>query len=367
MKKLGVLVLFMVSLFGMLPKATYAAEAADFDREVIQYLDEISTIRGFEVTKEMLEDSMAAVSQDFSDLKSIDEVKNYFGEIIWSDYGNLRNLLDTYQLTLTELRQLLADYGEELNDYVFLDELEFAVYFYHTDSASVVTEAPAPTEVPRNTSADTPVYHEEMLAELLTLIDISEQDIQKLSNYMASKKDYFADPLFLVKMNKLQNQLETIAQISEGIMTEEQASLCTGWLSDFFTLLRLKAAFFELKDGSSIPLTIEKVLLKDDFLSGDLKLKLFSADSKPLADILLDHTLLEALLDNLDTVAKDFGTVLQSAEQTAALSAASSIPRTEKGGRLPKTEAGYIPGIVLGAMLLFSGLMLFKKAKHEKK
>ncbi len=163
MKKLGFLLLSLLVLISLHTGTADAAELPDFNQELEQYLDEISAIRGFEITKEMLVAAMDGVGQDFSELKNIDEVRNYFGEVIQSDYSNLKNILDTYQLTFTEVVQLLADYGEELNDYVFLDELEFAVYFYVTVSAPAVTEFPSDVKEPVHESEDVSVVDEQEL------------------------------------------------------------------------------------------------------------------------------------------------------------------------------------------------------------
>ncbi len=365
MKKLGILLLFVLLLIGSFPHTAYAAEVPDFDQELTQYLNEISTVRGFEITKEMLEIYMAGVSQDFSDLTSIDEVRDYFGEVIHSDYSNLTNILDTYQLTMTELQQLFTNYGEELSDYVFLDELEFAVYFYITDSAPVVTGIPSSIEVPANTPGDSPVFKEAILTSLFTVLDLSDQEIEKLTDHMSSMEDYFSDPHFLTKLSILQNRLETLSDSNEQAMTKEQASQFADWFRDFSSLLRLQATFFELNNGTEIPLTLEEALLKGDFVTSDLKLVLYSAASEPLADVVLNQKQLEVLFGNLDTAAKELDSVIH--EQTAAISGSSSLPRTEKGGKLPQTAVGYLPGAALGFMLLLSGLLLFKKAKNEKK
>ncbi len=364
MKKVGVLLLSLLLLIGMMPHIAYATGAPDFDQELTQYLDEISTTRGLQITKEMLEASMSAVGQNFSDLKTIDEVKSYFGEVIQSDYGNLKDILDTYQLTMPELQQLLAGYGEELTDYIFLDELDFAVYYYSTDSASDTNADPTVTESPDVTQ---PVFDEAMLSELLTTMDLSEQELQTLSDYMSSMEGYFSDPLFLSKMNVMQKRLAALSDINEETMTAEQAGLFADWFHDFFDLFRLQPAFYMLKDGEEIPLTIDEALQDKDFLSQDFKIVLYSSDSKLLADFVIDHHKLEALFGNLDTAAEEFGSAIDTAKQSVVTGKSVVVPKTIKGGKLPKTAANYLPGIVLGLAFLLTGLILYKKAEYEKK
>lgn len=357
MKKLGVILLCLLLLIGMLPQSAYAAQSPAFDQSLTQYLGEISTVRGFEVTKDMLEASMAEVGQDFSDFKTFDEVRTYFGEVIHSDYSNINHILEAYQLTMPGLEQLLADYGEALTDYIFIDDLEFAVYFYSNDSAPPTTEI----------SGEAPVFDEAVYAKLLASIDLTNQEIQNLTDYLGSMEEYFSDPIFLTNMNSMQKRLEALSEIKVETMTAEQAAQFASWFQDFFNLLRLHPTLAMIKDGKEIPLTISEAIQRTDFLSNNYKIALYSTDSKFLADFIIDQEKLGILFGNLDKAVDELGNVIGNAEQTDNSGKTISVPKTEKGGKLPKTAANDIPGALLGILLLLSGLFLYKKATNEKK
>ncbi len=135
-KKLGVILLAIVMLFGMYPQTVMAEESSSYDQELTQYLTEISAVRGFSVTREMLEASAAAYGHELSDFGTVANIRNSFGEVIKSDLSNLGPVYSAYGLDQASLTQLLADNGEELNDYLFVSNLDYAVYFY-TDGAVV--------------------------------------------------------------------------------------------------------------------------------------------------------------------------------------------------------------------------------------
>jgi processed acidic surface protein len=130
MKKLGVIILTLSLLVGMFPKVAMAAQNADFEQQLTQYLAEISAERGFEVTKGDLEASLATYELNLDDYESIEELKSGFGEVIKADLSNLNSLYETYELDEATLPLLLADNGEELTDYIFLNDLDMAIFFY---------------------------------------------------------------------------------------------------------------------------------------------------------------------------------------------------------------------------------------------
>ncbi len=133
MKKLNIILLAAALLFGMVPQTAMAEESSvsiGYDQELTQYLTEVSNERGFTVTKEDIEALLGSYGLDLSYFSSADEMRYSFGEVIKADYSNLDLIYYIYDLDLNSLTQLLANNGEELKDYLFLDQLDYAVYFY---------------------------------------------------------------------------------------------------------------------------------------------------------------------------------------------------------------------------------------------
>lgn len=139
MKKAGVFLIIAVMLITMFPQFASAAKTADFTKELKQYLTEVSTERGYEVTKEDIEAVLSSYSDSLNNYKTIKDLKEFLGEVIKADYSNLTYVYETYELDQDSLNLLLQDNGEELTDYIYLNDLIFTVYFYQ-DSKPVVQD-----------------------------------------------------------------------------------------------------------------------------------------------------------------------------------------------------------------------------------
>jgi len=130
MKKLGILLLALLMLVGVLPSAAFAAESTSNNLDLTNYLNEVSTTRGYEVSKDDIDLSLANYGMTTDDFNTVDEIKSYLGEVINADSSNLNSIYENYELDQTTLPQLLNEYGEELNDYVFLNDLDYALDLY---------------------------------------------------------------------------------------------------------------------------------------------------------------------------------------------------------------------------------------------
>jgi processed acidic surface protein len=133
MRKLGAIILTLSLLLGLYPQTVVAAQSTEFGLELTQYLTEISMERGFEVTKDDILSSLAVYDLDLDDFNTLDEIRTYLGEVIKADQSNLNSLYEDYALAEEALNQLLEENGEELSDYIFLDELDFSLLFYTDD------------------------------------------------------------------------------------------------------------------------------------------------------------------------------------------------------------------------------------------
>lgn len=146
MKKLGLLLLALSLVIGLLPTAAMAAEVNAFDQNLTLYLEEVSTTRGFDVSKDDIEKALATYEMTTTDFQSVDDMKDLLGGVIKADLSNLDSIYTTYELNQESLTQLLSEYGEELDDYIYLNELDLALSFY-TASAEFEQEADYETKL----------------------------------------------------------------------------------------------------------------------------------------------------------------------------------------------------------------------------
>src|SRR3954452_13961405 len=121
MKKLGAIILSFSLLIGLFSQLTMAAQNTKFEQELAQYLKEASQERGFEVTKEDIEASLALYEDSLENYQSVKELADFLGEIIKADLSNLDFIYEEYDLNEDGLHQLLKENGEDINDYIFVD------------------------------------------------------------------------------------------------------------------------------------------------------------------------------------------------------------------------------------------------------
>ncbi|MFS0750074.1 processed acidic surface protein [Oceanobacillus sp. 1P07AA] len=130
MKKSAFIFCIIILFFAVLP-STISAQTSISEKELERFASEVSQQRGFTVTIEDLEYILISTTGlAFTDVESIDELELYLGEVIEKNGSNLEWIYDSYDLDIDSLEKLLHEYGETINDYVFVEELYLAVDFY---------------------------------------------------------------------------------------------------------------------------------------------------------------------------------------------------------------------------------------------
>ncbi|MFF2499018.1 processed acidic surface protein [Peribacillus sp. NPDC058075] len=130
MKKLWTILVSFALLISLFPQLASAAPSKNFDQELTKYLKEVSLVRGFEVTKDDIETSLSFYDESIKNFESIGDLKEALGEVIKADLSNLDAIYEDYNLTNESLNNLLQENGEELDDYIFIWDLDEAVYFF---------------------------------------------------------------------------------------------------------------------------------------------------------------------------------------------------------------------------------------------
>ncbi|MFV0342041.1 MAG: processed acidic surface protein [Anaerocolumna sp.] len=133
-KKLFSFLFLLVMMVSFLPQTVMAANT--FDEDLKSYLSKISEARGFNVTKDDLDYTLSAYDISLDDFDTVAELEETLGEVIKSDYSNLNGIYEIYSLDKAGLDTLLQEYGETIDDYLFVDELSYALYFYTADDVT---------------------------------------------------------------------------------------------------------------------------------------------------------------------------------------------------------------------------------------
>ncbi len=343
MKRVGVLLLTVMLLLVLAPTSAFAAESDTFDQDMTNYLTEVSTIRGFEVTKEDIDLTLAQYGMKTQDFTTVLEMKTYLGNVILADLSNLSGVYSYYGLDETTLTELLGEYGEEINDYIFVDDLDSAVAFYKYDSTDY-TDGTADLNL-------------EEIMSILGQLGITEDELSKLMAYYETMGDYLSGSEVQSKLESLSARMMTLggtiiekAEEDENYKpTEAEINELVSIYDELLSILKLKVEFYLSKDGSFTPISFTELLQLDDIAEADLKIELYTQEGELLADIIVEGGSDSGLGEIIDEV-NNAGT-------------GNPTTQTVKGGTLPKTASDYLLNALIGLFLTGAGVIVYRKLR----
>ncbi|PLS16470.1 processed acidic surface protein [Bacillus sp. M6-12] len=474
MKKLGAIILSLSMLMAFFPQLTMAAQSSDFEQELTEYLHKSSVARGFEVTKEDIEASLAAYDESLSKFGTVKEVSDFLGEVIQADYGNLDEFFEENALNEESLEQLLQENGEEMTDYIFVDDLYEAVYTYteedgvferETDFEQKLTNylteiskirgfkvTKAQLESSLNFFGDDlesyetvqdlkeflgdvikadmsnldyfkenyeldqqaiisllkengkgladyvyideleadiwefsegrlPGMEEELTEELLPMFEeelgLTEQELKRLEDHFTALEDYFSDEVILERMEQLGERMMQFGDFNSiEEITPEQLAELNSIYEEFLSVFKLKASYSLVLNDAETPLSIADMMQLEELKGAKLKIALYSTDGTFLADLLITDELVDS-----ETVTLAGEQMNESAEEVVALAQTAPIVKakekilekrekqqnspfkTVKGAKLPKTASDYIENTLIGIFLALGGVLMFRKVR----
>ncbi|WP_409290451.1 processed acidic surface protein [Peribacillus sp. SCS-37] len=360
MKKFFGVFLSLVLLLSFLPITSLAAaNSTSFEEELTAYLEELSDIRGFEVTKDDIEGSLYAYGESLEDFNSIEELKGTLGEPIAADYSNLDEILSNYSITMDELKQILEENDDSLDYYVFLWDLDDAIYFYTEDSSD---------------------FDPEMIKDLVVGIQdelgLTNQEIENLKNHLIAQNIDLSSDEINAKLEKLGERMSAFDQFETlDELTPDQVKEFLSIFDELFAIFQIKADYTLIKDGKNTQVTLWNVLNMDELTNAKLKINIYDLSGKFLADLLITGEMVGS--DIVKDVGKDIEKATETAKETKP---AASTPvkktyikakepvlahvKTVKGGQLPNTAGNYIEQILIGLLLLSAGIMTFRQARR---
>ncbi len=465
MKKVGAIILSLALLFSMVPQTVSAAYGEAFEVDLNAYLGEVSTERGFDVTKADLEAYLSAYETKLTDFTSVDELRSALGKVIKADLSNLNSLYESYKLDETALIEILAANGEELKDYIYISELAYALFFYtydntferepdfdaklvdylatismergfevtkerleealavydskldsfetiedvkdymgevikadlsnlspiyntyHIDQKTLLTLLKKNgksiddyiyvydlAEVASSTNTDIPIIDEAMLTELLTMVDITDTELNKIEAYIASLESYYSDPAFIEAFSSWTERITVLEELDGAEeLSQGQVDHVVGYFNEFFSLMKLKPVISFIHDGKETVMSLDKLVqLKDfDYTTPEIKVTIYDTDGTLLADFFATSELIDYLsgiYDEIPGITKDAKSGDDTSQPATQINNQKpSAPRTVSGGKLPKTSTNHIPGAILGGLLATAGILMYKKVSNAKK
>lgn len=350
MKKLGALLLVLSLIFSSISQTVFATAITSVDQDLTSYLEEASTIRGFAVTPENVDEALATFGLTASDFNTVAEIKSVLGDVIKADLSNLNNIYSDYDLDQTGLTQLLGEYGEELNDYIFLNDLDMDLYFY-TDSSE--------GEVVPGTGAF-PMIDKAMIFEMLDQIGLSEEELTNIQQHYISIMEGLSSTEVQSQLEELNLRtmvlIESInAKVAKNVdyqPSQEELSELSSVYEEILSIFQLKLVTSIIKNGVETPLTFAELLRLSDLKDADIKILIYDLNSVLLAEAVIPSELINSELDKL----------VSNNEETSE----NDTIETEKGGKLPKTAANYIPNAFIGILIALAGILVYRKVRLDK-
>jgi processed acidic surface protein len=156
-----------------------------------------------------------------ADFQSMDELKQWLGTPITEE--NMRRLLKKHQLTQEELEALLGQFGETVQDYTFVEDLDAAIRFYSHHNEKM-----------------------QQINDMLGVIGFTESEAKRLFDHIAS----LPNPHVGQQLAELDRRLQPFLQVEDATqLTEAQRRQLLSIWEDTLSALQMKAKFYLEGDG----------------------------------------------------------------------------------------------------------------------
>ena len=245
----------------------------------------------------------------------------------------LNELLAEYEMTLEELKQLLAENGDSLDNYQYIEDLEAAIMQY--------------------TSYD-------FIQGSMEEIGLTEAEVEKVAKHILSID--LEDPAIEQRLEALLNRMEQIPEFeSASELTQAQLAEIASIYTELLDIFQMKAQYYLIKNGEKTPLSLNELLVLETTNGADLLIELYSKSGEFLADVILTAELFGSdLIEEVKVIAKPITNPIANPEKAPA----KKVKKTVKGGKLPNTAGNYAEGILFGLVLVGAGSMILIRRKR---
>ncbi len=311
-----------------------SSSAAVNQTELNAYLSEIGLTQG-----ELEEQLMKHWFLELSDFESVDDLKVFLGPVITDE--NLQELLDLYELTLEELEELLAEYGETLDDYRFIEDLSMSVEFYligfDFDWDELLSEIDA----------------------LFAEFDLTDEEIERLIAHFKTLD--LEDPLF---EERLENILERALALpdfeSADELSAENVAEILAIYSDLMALFELDAKYFLIEGRDKTtkqPISLQTLITLDSLEGYNLLIELYNLEGEFLADLIITADMFGS--DIIEETVEDLKEVTEIVKKAPA----KDQSKTEKGAKLPKTASNSMQNALMGLGMMLTAVIIYRRMK----
>nr|WP_236785221.1 processed acidic surface protein [Alteribacter salitolerans] len=263
---------------------------------------------------------------------------------------NLAELLKEYELTYDELVALLHEYGESINDYEYLEDLDGAVWFYLYGD-------------------EWDIEFEDLFFESMAEIGLTKEEIERLFAHLETL-DTDSDA-FLQKLEELAWRLMAFEEFDEASeLTADQIAELIAIFTELLDLFEMDVTFYLVKGDEKKPVSIQSLMTMTTTDGYDLLIELYNKQGDFLADILLKAEMFGwELINGTGNDLKKTHEVIEHQDQAAdkksespkKANAEQPAMKTENGAKLPKTATNTASGIAAGLLIMMSGMLFYRR------
>lgn len=338
-KKLVRLVLAFAMILGFFASPSPASAAID-ETDLDTYLKEVSAERGWDTltaddfneylnTYSFLEDGV-------DEFESIEEMKEYLGEVILADLSNVDQLSEEYE---TDVVKVLEENGDSVENYLYIDDLDFAVMDYIGYEWE-----------------DEEMFDEEFLSFLADTFGLAGDEIERLVAHLEMLDEELSMPENEERLDEIANRMmafQDFESVSE--LTDDQVSELLYLTSELMKILKLDGDIYLLdKDGNKTSISYKELIFMDDLKGYSVLVELYSAvDGEFLADFILTADMFDS------EIITDTG---KEIKETPVAAKPQKPAKTVNGAKLPKTAGYHADYMILGAGMLALGLWVRRRA-----
>lgn len=344
MKKITSLLLTLLLVFGLFTSPILAAQDTDFDKDLVVYLQEVSKERGFEVTREDLEQSLGLYDSTMTDFDTVDELKGFLGSVIKADLSNLNDIYELHELDKESVSTLLGDNGESIEDYIFVDDLDYALFFYNEGEFDEYDE----------------YIDEDFFTDIMSELQISDEEVENIINHLMSLEEELSSPEVEAQIEALAERMMAFEDF-DGVteLTGEQIAELLSIYKEALSILKLDASYSLVTDGRESNISLLELMNIKELKGANLKVALYTLDGQLLADLIVTGEDVDSeIINEVGSKIKDSKEVIKSVDHKRDY-------KTVKGGKLPSTGSNYLSNTFLGLLVALVGIVMYNKMRKS--
>ncbi|WP_186580709.1 processed acidic surface protein [Aquibacillus kalidii] len=302
----------------------FSTSAAVQQSELDDYLTSIG------MSQEQLENYLNENYDDsIANYESLIDLKDFLGETVTE--ATLQELVVSYDITLEELEGILAESGYTIDEFTFIDDIDFIVSEYYLGDGAF-----------------------DLIGEMMESFGLTEAEMDKLTSHFET----------VLNGSQLLEELEAISADFDALGEFDSASdLTAEQLEQFKTVwnrilqgFELQAKYYIVENGVESEVTLDYLLQIPDADISALTIELYNLNGDLLADMVITGEMFGS--DLVEDVTIEQPPVQATPEKTTKVE--SVAKQTEEQNELPNTASPFGNLMLIGTLLLVVGAGIVK-------